>query len=200
MITGTAPTRNVLGGVLLATSWIFFTTEMVAVRMLSDALSVAQIGIFRLGTQVIALLPILALSKGHVLKTRRLPLHFVRAGCSALGMLAFYLAFSMLPLAVATTLTFLQAMFVLVLAALLLGESIGPRRIGAVVVGFAGVLIVMRPGFVQVDPGMLIALAGTLAGSLLMIVTRSLSATESRMTIMGFSAGWACFSLPFRPA
>lgn len=188
VVTAARPTHNVLGAVLLAASWIFFTTEMVAVRLLAGDLSVAQIAVFRLCAQVIALVPVLAFTGAALFRTARLPLHFGRACCSAVGMLAFYLAFALLPLAVATTLTFLQAIFVLVLAALLLGETIGPRRIGAVVAGFAGVLIVMRPGLAAVEPGMLIALGGALVAALLMIVTRSLSATESRLTIMLYSA------------
>lgn len=188
MITSARPTRNVLGAVLLTLSWVFFTTEMVVVRFLSEDLSIAQIGVFRQATQVIALAPLIWWTRGAVLRTDRLPEHVARALCSSGGMFLFYLAFALLPLALVTTLTFLQAMFVIVLAALMLGERIGPRRIGAVIVGFLGVLIVMRPGFAVVEPGMLVALAGAFVASLLMILTRSLSATEGRMTIMIYSA------------
>jgi drug/metabolite transporter (DMT)-like permease len=198
VITGAGPTRNVLGAVLLTTSWVFFTTEMVAVRLLSETLSITQIGVFRQGTQVVALAPFIILSGGLILRTRRLRLHMARSLCSVGGMVLFYLAFALLPLALATTLTFLQAMFVIVLAALLLGERIGPRRIAAVIVGFLGVLIVMRPGFAEVEPGMLVALAGAFVASLLIIITRSLSATESRLSIMLFSAtfGLLLLALP----
>lgn len=198
MSGGARPTRSLLGAVLLASSWIFFTTEMVAVRVLSEALSTAQIGVFRLGTQVLALMPLALWAGGAPLRTKRLRLHLARAACSSSGMVLFYLAFALLPLAVATTLTFLQAMFVLVLAALVLGERIGPRRIAGVAVGFAGVLIVIRPGIGEVDPGMLIALGGALVAAMLMVVTRLLSASESRLTIMLYSAalGLAIIALP----
>lgn len=188
MITVTGPSRNVLGTVLLTVSWVFFTTEMVVVRILSETLSVWQVAVFRQGTQVIALAPFIVLTKGAVLRTGRLPLHGARALCSSGGMILFYLAFALLPLALATTLTFLQAMFVILLAAVLLGERIGPRRIAAVIAGFAGVLIVMRPGVAAVEPGMLVALAGAFVAALLMIITRSLSATESRLSIMLYSS------------
>lgn len=188
MITSDRPTRNVLGAVLLTSSWIFFTTEMVAVRILSDDLGVAQIGVFRQATQIVAFLPVLWWTRGALLRTKRLPEHFARSLCSSGGMFLFYLAFALLPLAVVTTITFLQATFVIVLAALLLGERIGPRRIAAVAMGFLGVLVVMRPGVVEVEPGMLVALAGALVASLLMILTRSLSATEDRLTIMIYSS------------
>ncbi len=198
MIPATAPTRTVLGAVLLTISWVFFTTEMVTVRLLSGDLSIAQIGVFRQATQALVLLPVVFWTHGQVLRTTRLRTHIGRAACSSGGMFLFYLAFALLPLALATTLTFLQAMFIIVLAALMLGEAIGPRRIGAVILGFAGVLIVMRPGFVEFQPGMLVALTGAFVAALLIIVTRSLSATESRVTIMIYSSwiGLAMISLP----
>lgn len=198
MIPATAPSRTALGAVLLTISWVFFTTEMVTVRLLSEDLSIAQIGVFRQATQALVLFPVVFWTRGKVLQTERFRTHIGRAGCSAGGMFLFYLAFALLPLALATTLTFLQAMFIIVLAALMLGEAIGPRRIGAVILGFSGVLIVMRPGIAEFQPGMLVALSGAFVAALLIIITRSLSATESRMTIMIYSSwvGLVLISLP----
>ena len=180
--------QTTLGAILLTASWVFFTTEMVTVRILSEDLSIAQIAVFRVTTQILLLLPIVIASRGAVARTGKLGTHVLRAAFSSGGMVLFYLAFAMLPLALATTLTFTQAMFVILLAALILKEAVGRNRIGAVIVGFVGVLIVMRPGFASVNPGMFIALFGALVAALLMIVTRSLSATESRVTIMLYSA------------
>ena len=180
--------QNTLGAVLLTVSWVFFTTEMVTVRILAQDLSIAQIAVFRVTTQIILLFPIVIASRGAIIRTRKLGTHVLRAAFSSGGMVLFYLAFAVLPVALATTLTFTQAMFVTLLAALVLKETVGRNRIGAVIVGFVGVLVVMRPGFASVDPGMFIALFGALVAALLMIVTRSLSSTESRMTIMLYSA------------
>ncbi|MEM8665055.1 MAG: DMT family transporter [Pseudomonadota bacterium] len=180
--------RNVLGAVLLASSWIFFTTEMVTTRILAENLSIAQIGIFRLGFQAVVLLPVIAFTAGAVLKTSRFPLHFVRAIFSAGGMVLFYLAFALLPLATATTLTFTVAIWLTIFAALFLGETVGIRRKVSVMVGLIGVLVVMRPGLIAIDVGMVAAVAGAIVAALLMITTRSLGATEGRLTIMSYSA------------
>jgi drug/metabolite transporter (DMT)-like permease len=99
-------------------------------------------------------------------------------------MVLFYVAFALLPMVVATTLTFTQALFLTLLAAVVLGERIGPRRIGATVVGFLGVLVVMRPDLTGFDPSMLVALACALGAALTMLCTRQLGRTESRLTIM----------------
>ena len=191
--------QTTLGAVLLTASWVFFTTEMVTVRMLAQDLSIAQIAVFRVVTQVILLFPFVIASRGAVIRTRKVGTHVLRAAFSSAGMVLFYLAFAMLPVALATTLTFTQAMFVTLLAAFILKETVGRNRIGAVVVGFIGVLVVMRPGFVSLDPGMLIALFGALVAAFLMIVTRSLSATEGRITIMLYSA-WFGLLLIAAPA
>ena len=185
-------TQTTLGAILLTASWVFFTTEMVTVRMLAQDLSIAQIAVFRVSTQIILLLPIVIVTKGTVARTHKFGMHVLRAAFSSAGMVLFYFAFALLPVALATTLTFTQAMFVTLLAAVILKETVGRNRIGAVVVGFIGVLVVMRPGFATIDPGMFVALSGALVAALLMIVTRSLSATEGRFTIMLYSA---CFGL-----
>lgn len=190
--------QNVLGAVLLTVSWVFFTTEMVLARILAENLSLFQIAAVRLATQAAILAPVIVITGFAVMRTARLPLHIVRAILSVSGMVLFYLTFALLPVAMATTLTFTTSMFLMVLAALILGETIGPRRITAVAVCFVGVLVVMRPGFVGFDPVMLVALAGAAVAALLMVVTRALSSTESRITIMAYSAclGLVLMSVP----
>ncbi|MEM8664839.1 MAG: EamA family transporter, partial [Pseudomonadota bacterium] len=176
--------RDIFGAGLLVLAWVFFTTEMVGVRMLSDELPIAQIAAVRTGVQAVLMLALLGLVGRSVIATKRLPLHGARALCSQGGMVLFYLAFALLPLALATTLTFMQAAFVTVLAAIFLGETIGWRRVAAVVVGFLGVLIVMRPGFGGFQPAMLFALGAAAASAALMTITRSLSLSDGRWTVM----------------
>lgn len=199
MTAVTAPvTRNAFGALLLTLSWIFFTTELISARLLAPDLSVSQIAVFRLLPQALIFVPIVLMTRGEVIRTRRLRLHLTRAGFSSVGMMLFYLSFAFLPVAVATTLSFTQAIWLIALAALVLHERIGPRRIGAAVAGFIGVLVVMRPGVTAFDPAMLYPLAAALAAACLMTVTRRLSATESRLTIMFYSAwlGLAFIAIP----
>lgn len=189
---------NSLGAVILTFSWVFFTIEMVLARILSKDLPIAEIAVFRLLAQILILIPVLIFLGGGLLKTTRIWHHVSRAALSSGGMILFYLTFSLLPVAVATTLTFTQALFVSIMAVVVLREIVGPRRILAILVGFAGVLIVVRPGFVTFDPAMLIALLGAFVASALMIITRSLGQTEHRLAIMAYSAGFGlCFVLPY---
>ena len=88
-----------------------------------------------------------------ILRTTRLPLHLVRAGLNALAVLSFFYAFSVVPLAEATALSFVAPIFATVLAVIFLGEVVGGRRWLAILLGIVGVFVLLRPGFETVSLG-----------------------------------------------
>ena len=190
--------KNLLGATLLATSWLFFTVEMTVVRLLVPEFSIYLIVFLRLATQAILLAPIAFNNWNQIAGTSRFKLHFLRASLSVLGMALFYYSFANLPMATATTLTFTVPAFVSVLAALFLSERVGLTRSLAIFLGFLGVLVIMRPGFAMFEPAMVVALLGAFFAACLFVVTRSLSLSESRFTIMFYSAwlGLALVSIP----
>lgn len=92
-------------------------------------------------------------------------------------------------MATAVTLSFAQVFFVALLAFLFHKEAFGPHRISAIVVGFAGVLIVMRPGVSDVGIGAaLIPVAGAFAAAIAVTSVRALSQTESTMTLLAYQS------------
>lgn len=117
------------------------------------------------------------------LRTRRIWAHVGRMALG-IGAMGFnFLAFIMLPLAKATTIGFSVPIFSVVLAALLLGEPTGKWRWGAVAGGFAGVLLIVRPGHGAVPLlGASIALLAALLTASVTIVIRRLGATERAAT------------------
>ena len=179
---------NAWAALALAAAWLCFTVEIVLVLLLAGELSVWQMALVRILVQLAVLAPLLLRRRLAGLRTRRLRLHALRTCFSCSGMVLYYLAFTALPVAVATTLTFSQAMILVVLAALVLGERVGWARGLATLVGFAGVLVVMRPGLGGYDPAMLLALGCAAASAALMLVTRQLGQTETRLAIMGWAA------------
>lgn len=191
--------RRITGGLLLVSAWVFFTTEMVTVRILTEHYAVAQMAVVRTGAQAVLMVAVAFLAGWSIARTARFPMHGLRALCSQTGMVAFYFAFATLPLALVTTLTFTQAIFLVVLAVLFLGERIGWRRITAVAAGFVGVLVVVRPGLEAFQPAMLIALAGAFVSAALLAITRSLSLTDGRWTVM-FWSSWLGLLLMAVPA
>lgn len=108
-------------------------------------------------------------------------------GRAALGMLAGVLsvfAFTSIPLAEVYALLFLAPMFVTLLSILFLGEKVGPWRWLAVIAGFLGVLLVVRPGVRELELGHFAAMATALCGALSVILMRSLAA-ERQTAVLG---------------
>lgn len=121
----------------------------------------------------------------HVVMAQRQGLWFVRAGASAIGNIAAVIAFTALPMAEAFTLIFLLPIFVTILSVLVLREQVGWRRWLAVVAGFVGVLVVLRPGFRALGVGHLAAIICGLSGAVSMIALRLSGPHEKRITLYG---------------
>jgi len=117
------------------------------------------------------------------LRTRRLGWHAVRGGLNAVSMLAFFTGLSLTPLAKVTALSFTTPLFVTIGAILILGEVVRVRRWIAVIVGFIGMLVVLRPGIVTLEVGVLLILVSSLLWSFAILVIKELSRTESSITI-----------------
>lgn len=110
------------------------------------------------------------------------------AGRAALLLLAYttyYMAFPALPLADAVALYFTVPLFTIALAAPLLGEAIGWRWISAVLVGFAGVLVMLRPGEGLFEPAALLSLFAAVTYALAMLLARKVGSSASA-TVMAF--------------
>ena len=117
------------------------------------------------------------------LKTSRIGTHATRMVIGLGAMTLNFLGMTMLPLAEATVIGFAVPLFGTILAALFLGEKVGRYRISAVLIGFIGVLVVMRPDSAAMhSTGALIALAGAVATASVTIFIRQLGATEAATT------------------
>ena len=114
-------------------------------------------------------------------------LWMLRAGAAACGSLGSVVAFTRLPMAEAFALIFLLPAFVTLLSVLCLRERVGWRRWAAVAAGFAGVLVVLRPGFRELNLGHLGALFGGLSGAVMIVVMRALGGRERPVSL--FAAG-----------
>ena len=100
------------------------------------------------------------------------------------GLFSVY-AFTTLPFAEVYSLIFLSPLFVTILSIPFLGETVGWRRALAILIGFAGVLLVVRPGFRELTSGHLAALGASVCGATTVLALRALGPTEKRITLMG---------------
>ena len=132
-----------------------------------------------------------------VLKTRRPLGHLTRSAIGVFGMVCGFSAVQYLPLTSATALNFAAPLFMTALSALILREPVGRHRWGAVVVGFLGVLIMVRPepGHMNVL-GVSLALGGAVGSAGAMVAIRQIAATEKGPTIVFyFTAAGALLGL-----
>jgi len=150
---------------------------------------VLQILFFRQVVVFATALPSIAKTFPASLKTNYPKFHLLRLSGAFIALSFDIWAISVLPLATAVTLSFAQVFFVVLLAWYFLGEPIGPRRIAAVVLGFIGVLVVMRPGVNNVlTTYALISLVAAIGAAIAITSVRKLSQTESTATLIIYQA------------
>jgi drug/metabolite transporter (DMT)-like permease len=115
---------------------------------------------------------------------RPLQVHGRALGALLATMVVVY-AFTTIPLAETYAILFVAPFFVTVMSVFFLGESVGPWRWTAVFAGFCGVLLVVRPGFRELELGHLAAVTGALLAATTMILLRTIAVTEKRTTVFG---------------
>ncbi len=139
--------------------------------------SVGQLLWLRACAALLVLLPLVWRQRAAFGSLERPWLQLLRVTLSTLEVAAFFIATVYLPLADVITYYLAAPIFVTALSALVLREHVGWRRWTAVLIGFGGVLIALRPSAQSVSLPAMIALGGSLSFALLMLITRSLRAT-----------------------
>ncbi|MEM6985085.1 MAG: DMT family transporter [Pseudomonadota bacterium] len=183
--------RPLQGIVLMAVAMLMLPGIDAIAKSLADRVPVVQIVWARFAFQSLffGLASAIWLSRG-MLKPVAMARQFARGALIALATVLFFSALPHLPLADAIALFFVEPLILTLLAALLLGESIGWRRMLAVLLGFVGALLIVQPSFTQVGAPALLPIAAAFAFALYLILTRNLGAFVSPLA-MQFYAGLA---------
>ena len=171
---------------LMCLSTLAFSIMHGLVRFVSEVLPPFQIAFFRNVFGLMFLVPILARSRFAMLRTERLGLHALRGVVNVVAMLLFFTALSISPLAKVTALSFTAPIFMAVLAFLFLGERFRIYRWLAILAGFLGMLIVLRPGFIAIDMGAMLVISSAVLWAVAMVMIKILSRTESSVTIVAY--------------
>jgi drug/metabolite transporter (DMT)-like permease len=119
-----------------------------------------------------------------LLRTQRLGGHIGRAMLQFMAMSSMFTAFGMMPLADAVAISFSSPLFLTVLSIPLLGEKVGRYRWGAVIAGFIGVLVMVRPGSGVLESGAIFALSNAVFGAISTIGVRRMTLTEHSATLV----------------
>jgi drug/metabolite transporter (DMT)-like permease len=146
-------------------------------KYLVGSYAVGQLLLLRACAALFALSPLIWRNRRQFLRLERPKLQAIRVLLSTLEVAAFFLATVYLPLADVTTYYLACPIFVTALSAIVLRERVGWRRWTAILIGFCGVLIALRPSAQTISWPAMIALGGSLSFSVLMLITRSLRAT-----------------------
>lgn len=179
--------RRARGVAFMCAAALAFTVVDALVKWLSTRYPTTELVFFRGLFAFIPILTLVARSGGvSAVYTHRPAAHMLRSTFAVVAMLASFFAFSHMPLADVIAIGFSAPLFVTGLSVLLLGEKVGIRRWSAVLVGFIGVLIMVRPGSAIGWPAWAALVAAMcIAGSA--IVIRTMSDTERSVTIVFYN-------------
>ncbi len=174
---------------LLATALFAIVAAMAKVAV--KEYHVLQILFFRQALVFLSCLPSVAKSFPESLKTRHPKIHASRLLGAFVALSCSIWAVAVLPLTTAITLGFAQVFFVALLAFGFLNESVGKHRIAAVIAGFIGVVVVMRPGVEgMIGVYAFIPVSSALGAGIAVISVRKLSQTESTATLLIYQSGF----------
>jgi drug/metabolite transporter (DMT)-like permease len=182
-----------LPGVVQGAVWMLlggasFAGLSVTIRLATQDVPTLEVVFFRNFINLLIMLPWLMKIGWSALKTERFGMHVMRSTNGLISMFFWFTAVSILPLAEATSLGFTAPLFATLGAALILREDVRARRWIAMLIGFAGTLIILRPGLQVVSPGALAMLAGAVFVAVSMLCVKSLSRTESPNSMVLYMA------------
>lgn len=145
-MTASALTPNLRGALWMLASALGFTVMTTLIKFLGPGYPAALQTFYRQLAGVIILLPLIARDWRGAFHTTRLGILVFRSSAGVLAMILSFYAYQALPLTDANALSFTRTLWLVPFAGLILREPIGPLRIGAALVGFLGVLIMLQPG------------------------------------------------------
>ncbi|MFP4303672.1 DMT family transporter [Rhodosalinus sp.] len=160
---------------------VAITINDVLIKFLSGGYPLHQLVFIRSGVGLVFILALVRLEGGwHMLRVDRPALHILRGLLVVVANMTYFAALAVLPLAEAVALFFVAPLFITLLSIPLLRERVGPWRLGAVAVGFVGVLVMQRPWAGDLNVPRLVLLLPVVAAftyALMQILTRRLGVT-----------------------
>ena len=152
------------------------------IKILSNELNAFILVFYRCFFGLIIILPFLFLQKFKDLKTHNIKLQFLRCSINLYSMISWFIAIGTLQLEKAAAIGFTTPLFTTLLAIIFLGEAIKFHRITALIVGFIGILVIVRPGFIVLESGVLWLLSATISFSFVLIIVKKITEKDTSLT------------------
>ena len=169
---------NLRGILWLVAGAFLFVIVDVFVKMLGRKFDPFQLALFRYAVGWVVLAPVFIRMGLSDLRTQHIGLHLTRMVLAFAAQVGVFVTIIYMPLADATAFMFTKPLFTTIVAVFLISEAVSSRRWVATFVGFAGVLVMVRPGSESMDPVALIAVAAAFVFAVANVLIRMLAATE----------------------
>lgn len=179
---------NIRGACLVALGGFLLIVMASLVKHLGQSLPTFEVLFVRFLAGLIVILPLVWRMGIKIIYTRKLHLHAARGVVGFTGNILFFLALVHISLADTVTIQFSRPLFMIVVAGMFLGETIGRSRGLMTLVGFGGILLITKPFGEGFDPWALSALGGAFVGTLVVLTVKLLTRTEQTVTIMFYFA------------
>jgi drug/metabolite transporter (DMT)-like permease len=174
-------------GFVLASSFVF-SFAGILVKMLAAELPIAMIVFFRNGGGLLFLVPWVLSQRDLSLKTKYIWNHTARAASGVMAMYCFFYAIAHLPLAEAISLNFTSPLIIPLMGVVFLGERIPARTSGILLVGFMGVLLIIKPGMAVFQPVAMVGFISAFFASFALVNVRKLTRTEPASRVVFYFA------------
>ena len=182
---------------LIIISIIFGTLMGTFIKLAQEELNVFTTGFLRFFFGFLIITPYILKTRFEVFSTKNLKIHILRSALNLPAMLLGFAALAMLPLEKMTAIHFIVPIIVTILAVIFLKEKIYLYRSIALVMGFLGMLIILRPGIIDISIGIYMALISSLIWSVVIILTKKVSKDDSAITILSHQYVYmSLFSFP----
>ena len=169
----------------------------VFLKLAQEDSNVFTIGFLRFFFGLLLITPIIIQSNFKIYNTINFKLHILRCIINVPMMIFGFAALTYIPLEQIKAIGFLSPILVVILSVIFLGERIYLIRTFSLILGFIGTLIILRPGFIEINIGVYMVLASALLWSCVIIITKFMSKNDSAMTILTFQYTFVTlFTLP----
>jgi drug/metabolite transporter (DMT)-like permease len=158
----------------------------VLIRVAAQAMHPFEVAFFRCFFGLVLLLPWIVKSGPALLRSRNAGFYLLRASVGLVSMATWFYGITVVPLTTATAVNFTAPLFATLGAALILHEDVRLRRWSAIVLGFVGVLVIMRPGSERLDANLLILLLSAATAAMNNITVKFLARREPPSRIVAF--------------
>jgi len=172
--------HNYLAGSLwMVASGLLFVAVAVMVRHLGSDLPAVEAAFIRYVFGLLILIPVLLRMKWHRVRGVNLRLYALRGIAHGAAVMLWFFAMARIPISEVTAIGYTTPIFTVVGAVLIFGEQIHMRRIIAIIIGFIGILIILRPGFETIEIGSLAQLVAAPCFAISFLFAKKLTNTEN---------------------